>query len=164
MWNFNGKRGPWARPANSIASRQILWQPVCLITCMCVCLRPIWPILHPPAPASTSTFQWTRLRPIQAPLPGGGYADPFSQFGAQGYQYPENHHSQVTPQYQVAVPMVSGQVPETLISHRAQSRDCEAGARCSPDPHDVWSASGCSFGQQISDHQSGKSTDQTQRC
>ena len=56
--------------------------------------------------------------------------------------------------------MVSGQVPETLISHRAQSRDCEAGARCSHDPHDVLSASGGASGQQIINQEK----EQTQRC
>ena len=48
------------------------------------------------------------------------HVEPFSQFGSQGYQYPENHHDQVTPQYQVSVPLVSGQVPETLIMPEAE--------------------------------------------
>lgn len=45
--------------------------------------------------------------------------DPFSQFGAQGFQYP-GHHSQVTPHYLVSVPLVSGQIPETLIIPEAE--------------------------------------------
>ena len=39
--------------------------------------------------------------------------DPFSQFSSQGYQ--ERQRRQVTPQYQVSVPMVGGQMPETII-------------------------------------------------
>ena len=40
--------------------------------------------------------------------------EPFSQFGSQRYQYQEQQR-QVTPRYQVSVPLVRGQMPETII-------------------------------------------------
>ena len=49
---------------------------------------------------------------------GGASVDPFSQFSSQGYQ--ERQRRQVTPQYQVSVPLVGGQMPETIIIPETQ--------------------------------------------
>ena len=56
---------------------------------------------------------------------GGASVDPFHQFGSQGFQYQE----QVTPQYQVLVPLVRGQIPETIITPETEVMKHEA---CDP--------------------------------
>ena len=62
---------------------------------------------------------------------GGASVDPFSQFGSQGYQYPEQQR-QVTPQYQVSVPLVRGQMPETIIIPETEVMKHEASVPVTP--------------------------------